>query len=143
MLAVNFFSCIIINHSFSPLERSDHLFCSDDLRREIEHRGAGDVTALLSKEGTFCKDLYFVTKNMPLDNVPSKAFSILLHRIATGEEFDEDLSRDEPLEALRVAMTADRQLTSTSQMLKMFLVLGLYNQVIVVSDSFVSSATAS
>ncbi|CAE7726859.1 unnamed protein product, partial [Symbiodinium microadriaticum] len=85
---------------------------------------------------SYCKHLFFVTQHTSLDNVPSKLFNIILHRIATGTQFDDELSSDEAIEDLRRQLLRHEEEANlsicTSQLLKIFDILKLYDQVLVV-----------
>lgn len=84
----------------------------------------------------YAADLYFITRDSGYDNLTSKDTNLIIHRLASDLEFDDNLSDEEPLNNLRVAMLSHspRELT-TSEVLELFEVAGLPNQIIVIGNS--------
>ena len=111
-----------------------------DLVTDAQNKCGGDgrpdsIMSLVSS--AFCEDLFFVTKQTPLDNMSSKLFNIILHSIATGIQYDDGLETcEDELEELRVKLLGDAELTTphlcTWQLLKTFDTMHLWDQLFVV-----------
>lgn len=116
-------------------KQSFSLLKARDLTRYAEHlatRTSDIMSNMMSK--CYIDHLYFVTKQMPLDNIPSKLFNVMAHMIATGLEFDDDLLDDEPLENLRIKLLEDSlSMLCTYDLLKLYDITGFCNQLFIVT----------
>eukprot|EP00602_Paraphysomonas_sp_CaronLab_P010600 CAMPEP_0185038528 /NCGR_PEP_ID=MMETSP1103-20130426/34282_1 /TAXON_ID=36769 /ORGANISM="Paraphysomonas bandaiensis, Strain Caron Lab Isolate" /LENGTH=416 /DNA_ID=CAMNT_0027576997 /DNA_START=254 /DNA_END=1504 /DNA_ORIENTATION=+ len=81
----------------------------------------------------FCEDLYFITKDAAVENMGSKLYNLTTHRLASGLEFDDELSDETQLESLRESLLEKNSQYEycTFSVLKLFEHCKLFDQVIV------------
>lgn len=90
----------------------------------------------LSTNNYYVHDLYYVTRDISFNNVSSKDYNMIAHRLTTDIEFDDNLSDKNAIEKLRLFMISSRlnELT-TSEVLNLFESLQLRDQIIIISKN--------
>lgn len=109
---------------------------SDKLSIENRLDNEGVTNAIRSSPcSLFVEDLYFVTKDGPLDSLHSKAMSWALNRISLDTVYDAELSDTNAVENLRLLLESRYpHLISTSDLICMYSSSNLTDQLFVVRD---------
>jgi hypothetical protein len=94
----------------------------------------GDLGPGPGFESRFVEDIYFVTRDgIGFDNLSSKESNLIVHRLASDPDFDDDLSDENALNSLRLSLTRPAQELTTSDVIRLLDRLRLPNQILLLT----------